>query len=122
MLPLRIIRIDWPFPALELVCSDGKGWLLLRLPTARWRLVRRDWPRPGLYLADTPRPNCPDCEGYGGWRRDVGHPETDEYDGTEDVLCACWDEQLAVLLLPLGRRQPPFAEALASTYSDEPPY
>ena len=26
LLALRIVRIDWPFPALELVRPDGAGW------------------------------------------------------------------------------------------------
>jgi hypothetical protein len=28
---LRVRRIDWPFPALELVCPDGSGWLICPL-------------------------------------------------------------------------------------------
>lgn len=34
LLNLRIVRIDWPFPALELVRPDGTGWLLLPLSLA----------------------------------------------------------------------------------------
>jgi hypothetical protein len=119
---LRIVRIDWPFPALELVRPDDTGWLLLRLPAARWRLVRRTWPRRGLYLADTPRPTCPDCQGEGGWQRDYGHPETGEYDGTEDVLCACWDAELAVRLVPLPARPLWLRRRQWSGYSDWPPF
>jgi hypothetical protein len=32
LLALRIVRIDWPFPALEIVRPDGSGWFLCRLP------------------------------------------------------------------------------------------
>ncbi|MFJ9448211.1 hypothetical protein ACIRRH_41305 [Kitasatospora sp. NPDC101235] len=28
---LRIVRVTWPYPALELVRPDGRGWLLLPL-------------------------------------------------------------------------------------------
>jgi hypothetical protein len=31
LLRLRIVRIDWPWPALELVHPDGRGWLLCPL-------------------------------------------------------------------------------------------
>lgn len=30
--PLRVVRVDWPFPALELVPPSGRGWFLCRLP------------------------------------------------------------------------------------------
>lgn len=36
-LPVRVVRIDWPFPALELVRQDGTGWLLCPLPTRKDR-------------------------------------------------------------------------------------
>lgn len=32
LLRLRIVRVDWPWPALEIVRPDGTGWLLCRLP------------------------------------------------------------------------------------------
>jgi hypothetical protein len=28
---LRIVRVDWPFRALELVRPDGRGWLICPL-------------------------------------------------------------------------------------------
>jgi hypothetical protein len=31
VLSLRVVRVDWPFPALELVRPDGRGWLLCPL-------------------------------------------------------------------------------------------
>ncbi|MFD4394705.1 hypothetical protein [Kitasatospora sp. NPDC058478] len=29
---LRVVRVTWPFAALELVRPDGRGWLICRLP------------------------------------------------------------------------------------------
>jgi len=112
---LRVVRIDWPFPALELVRPDGHGWLLMRLPSGRYRLKVRDWPSRGLYLADTPRPNCPDCGGKGGWHHDYANHEG-EYGGTDWVPCICWDDQLAVRLLSLPRAR------RDAGYSDEAPF
>ncbi|WP_224273985.1 hypothetical protein [Streptomyces sp. LS1784] len=30
---LRIVRVTWPYPALELARPDGRGWLICPLPT-----------------------------------------------------------------------------------------
>jgi hypothetical protein len=122
---IRIVRVDDPRPALELVRRDGTGWFLLPLPPrARLRLKFHDWPRPELRLQDSPRPGCRGCLGAGGWTRDYGHPETGEYDGTEFDPCACWDPWRApVLTIPIphwaarrwcGWREP--------EYSTEPPF
>ncbi|MDH6709797.1 hypothetical protein P3T27_006546 [Kitasatospora sp. MAA19] len=32
---LRVRRVTWPFPALELVRPDGRGWLICPLPNHR---------------------------------------------------------------------------------------
>ncbi|KDN86719.1 hypothetical protein [Kitasatospora cheerisanensis] len=31
LLTLRIVRTTWPYPALELVRPDGRGWLICPL-------------------------------------------------------------------------------------------
>ncbi|QCB22272.1 hypothetical protein [Streptomyces sp. SS52] len=72
-----------------------------------------------LALTDTPRPDCPDCEGAGGTQHDYGHPETGEYAGTEWEPCDCWDPNRCWGLMPLPRwprRTPP------GGYSDQPPF
>ena len=99
-LPLRIVRVDDPVPALELVRPDGHGWLLTLLPYHR--LTRRDWPTRGLYLVDTPRRTCRHCEGHGGWGPDYAGTDG-EYGGTDWIPCTCWDPALAVRVLPLPR-------------------
>jgi hypothetical protein len=85
------------------------------------------WSRWTLTLTDTPRPNCPDCQGEGGWNRDYGDHETGEYAGTEWDPCHCWNENRSWILLRLPRipcrRQPDIAPwAPASGSSDEPPF
>ncbi|MFF4350877.1 hypothetical protein [Streptomyces sp. NPDC001530] len=91
----------------------------MRLGTLpRLRIQRTHWPRPALVLTDTPRPNCPQCDGDGGTGRDYGDPETGEYAGTDWEPCTCWDETRRWVLLPLPRwhrRTPP-------GYSNEPPF
>lgn len=32
---LRFVRVDWPWPALELARPDGRGWLICRLPNPK---------------------------------------------------------------------------------------
>lgn len=120
---MRIVRIDDPIPALELVRRDGTGWFLTRLPArARLRLRFRDWPRPRLCLEDTPRPNCPECEGTGGWWHDYGDYDTGEYAGTNWDPCACWSGWPdPVLTIPLPRWTAR-RRTTSAGYSDEPPY
>jgi hypothetical protein len=84
----------------------------------RLRLKVIGCPRRALALTDTPRPDCPRCQGAGGIRHDYGHPETGEYEGTDYESCRCWTAW-AMPLLPLPRwlrRTPP------GGYSDEPPF
>lgn len=120
---MKIVRIDDPRPALELVCRDGTGWFLAPLPPrARLRFRFHSRPRPRLCLEDTPRPNCPTCHGNGGWNRDYGDPETGEYAGTDWEPCDCWfgcPDPVLTLPLPrwIARRR-----ATSAVYSDEPPY
>ncbi|MEV0187512.1 hypothetical protein AB0I39_03105 [Kitasatospora purpeofusca] len=57
----------------------------------RLRLHFSPWPRPTIELADTPNPNCRDCDGAGGWAEDYGDHDTGEYAGTDYVHCSCWD-------------------------------
>jgi hypothetical protein len=94
----------------------------------RLRIQLSALPRNALILTDTPRPDCPACQGGGGIAHDYGHPETGEYEGTDWELCACWTHWRC-LLLPLPRRprwlrrrndgRDPWAPG---GYSDEPPF
>ncbi|MEV5607137.1 hypothetical protein [Streptomyces sp. NPDC052225] len=70
----------------------------------RLRIQREHRPRPALILTDTPRPDCPQCDGNGGHNRDYGDPETGEYAGTDWDPCDCWNENRRWPLLPLPRR------------------
>ncbi|MER7965321.1 hypothetical protein [Streptomyces ardesiacus] len=84
-------------------------------------------PRRALALTDTPRPDCPDCDGTGGIEHPYGD-ETGEYAGSDWELCPCWTGR-RVVLLPLPRRprwlrrradyRDPWGPA---GYSDEPPF
>ncbi|MFF8657805.1 hypothetical protein [Streptomyces huasconensis] len=87
----------------------------------RLRIQRTTWPRPALVLTDTPDPNCPECEGDGGFEQDYGDSETGEYAGTDWWPCTCWNESRRWLLLPLPHRRPagPYRDPWAS---DEPPF
>jgi hypothetical protein len=53
VLALRIRRVIWPFPALELQWPDGSGWLLLPLTTdlTTRPLVERDANAPRIPTA-----------------------------------------------------------------------
>ncbi|MFH8620570.1 hypothetical protein ACH4A8_01480 [Streptomyces vietnamensis] len=87
----------------------------------RLRLTVATWPRRALILADTPRPDCRECRGEGGWNRDYGDHETGEYAGTEWDPCRCWDEDRRWVLLPLPhlpRRRTPTADP----WGNEPPF
>ncbi|GAA4910257.1 hypothetical protein ACFPM3_11290 [Streptomyces coeruleoprunus] len=85
----------------------------------RLRIRKTYWPRHALILTDTPRPDCPDCDGEGGHNYDYGDWATGEYAGTDWEPCPCWNEDRYWVLLPLPclpRRTP------AGGYSDEPPF
>ncbi|WP_327226369.1 hypothetical protein OG229_23900 [Streptomyces platensis] len=69
----------------------------------RLRIQRATWPRPALILTDTPRPDCPECAGYGGIEREYGHPDTGEYAGSHWDPCHCWNQDRRWLLMPLPR-------------------
>ncbi|MFC5213905.1 hypothetical protein [Streptomyces coerulescens] len=75
-------------------------------------------PRRALALTDTPRPDCPECQGVGGIAHDYGHPDTGEWWGANYESCACWTAwRLTLLPLPHWlRRTPP------GGYSNEPPF
>lgn len=81
----------------------------------RLRIKVTHCPRRALALADTPRPDCPTCAGWGGISHDYGDPETGEYAGTDWQPCPCWT-QWALRLLPLPR---PFRHR---TPDSEPPF
>ncbi|MEU1941632.1 hypothetical protein ABZ554_04015 [Streptomyces sp. NPDC020125] len=70
----------------------------------RLRIQHTTWPRRALILTDTPRPDCPGCDGDGGTEHDYGDYETGEYAGTDWEPCTCWDETRRWTLLPLPRR------------------
>ncbi|WP_405886890.1 hypothetical protein OG739_18160 [Streptomyces longwoodensis] len=86
----------------------------------RLRIERHNWPlpgryRPGLYLTDTPRPDCPHCLGDGG----IEHPCSDEYGEYADfdwAPCTCWNEDRRWLILPLPHPKP------SAGFNHEPPF
>ncbi|WP_369041824.1 hypothetical protein [Streptomyces sp. Midd1] len=86
----------------------------------RLRIERTDWPRPGLYLTDTPRPNCRDCDGHGIQEWDYGD-DTGEYAGTDWAYCACWNPNGRWLFLPLPRKPLP-RSGPDPWASNEPPF
>ncbi|MCT9090492.1 hypothetical protein N4G70_16705 [Streptomyces sp. ASQP_92] len=86
----------------------------------RLRIERTDWPRPGLYLTDTPRPDCPQCQGEGGIEEDYGD-ETGDYAGTNWWPCTCWHDNARWLLLALPRRRP-WGQPRDPWATDEPPF
>ncbi|KAK1180859.1 hypothetical protein B7755_023560 [Streptomyces sp. NBS 14/10] len=85
----------------------------MKTPRPRLRIRRTTWPRHALILAETPRPDCPRCEGDGGTAHDYGDYETGEYAGTDWDPCICWNENHRWTLLPLPR---------LPRYSNEPPF
>ncbi|MFD8391193.1 hypothetical protein ACFV2N_18840 [Streptomyces sp. NPDC059680] len=94
----------------------------------RLRIQRATWPRNALILIDTPRPDCADCDGVGGFEHEYGDYDTGEYGGTDWEPCHCWTEWRIVLLpllrLPhwLRRRAHYRAPWGPASYSDEPPF
>ncbi|GAA3371145.1 hypothetical protein GCM10020367_20630 [Streptomyces sannanensis] len=92
--------------------------LRLRLRIATADSLHGRWDRPALVLTDTPRPACTQCRGEGGWNEDHGHPETGEYDGTEWIICPCWEPNVTWRVLPLPHR----SRRPSWPVSDEPPF
>ncbi|MGW4028497.1 hypothetical protein ACWEFL_04115 [Streptomyces sp. NPDC004838] len=91
----------------------------------RLRIRTTNWPRRALILTDTPRPDCPGCDGEGGYNRDYGDYHTGEYAGTEWDPCHCWNEDHSWVLFPLPRlprRRQPYTDPWSSGYSNEPPF
>jgi hypothetical protein len=93
----------------------------------RLRLKVIGCPRRALALTDTPRPDCPDCQGVGGIAHDYGD-HNGEYAGTDWEPCPCWTEW-GVTLLPLPhlprwlRRHKAAPDPWGPDgYSDEPPF
>ncbi|WP_369224616.1 hypothetical protein AB5J52_27840 [Streptomyces sp. R39] len=94
----------------------------------RLRLQVTGYSRRVLTLTDTPRPDCRNCDGDGGFEHDYGD-HNGEYAGTEWEPCPCWNENRHWRLLPLPRRprwlrrrgdhRDPWGSA---GYSDEPPF
>ncbi|MFD3979416.1 hypothetical protein ACFWR6_12570 [Streptomyces griseus] len=85
----------------------------------RLRLQLTGWDRRTLTLTDTPRPDCPLCDGHGGRGYDYGDHEG-EYAGTEWDPCTCWDETRRRTLLRLPRI--PRRRADRDPWSNEPPF
>ncbi|MGW2837120.1 hypothetical protein ACWCWD_04900 [Streptomyces sp. NPDC001493] len=73
-----------------------------------------------LVLTDTPRPNCPDCQGAGGHHYDYGD-DSGEYAGTEWDPCPCWDQSRCWTVLRLPR-VPRRRAADRDPWSTEPPF
>jgi hypothetical protein len=94
----------------------------------RLRIQRAALPRNALILTDTPRPDCPNCEGDGGIEHDYGDYDTGEYAGTDWEPCDCWTFWRCLLLpLPnmprwLARRRRTPDPWGPTGYSDEPPF
>ncbi|MFD3837033.1 hypothetical protein ACFWWC_12325 [Streptomyces sp. NPDC058642] len=94
----------------------------------RLRIQRAALPRNALILTDTPRPDCPECNGVGGIPHDYGNHYDGEYEGTDWEPCPCWTAWRMVAL-PLPRRprwlrrrgngRDPWG---TGGYSDEPPF
>jgi hypothetical protein len=66
----------------------------------RLRILLARWPRRALVLMDTPRPNCPDCEGDGEIASYYGDSDGEDV-GTEWGPCPCWNRDRRWVLLPL---------------------
>ncbi|MGA5319809.1 hypothetical protein ACPCIU_05150 [Streptomyces seoulensis] len=89
----------------------------------RLRLQVIGWPRRALALTDTPRPDCPACDGVGGIEQDYGDHDTGEYAGTDSYPCDCWTEWRRVLLpLPRLPRLLRRRAAHRDPWGDEPPF
>ncbi|MFJ9261071.1 hypothetical protein ACIRP4_12500 [Streptomyces bacillaris] len=86
----------------------------------RLRLQLTGWDRRTLTLTDTPRPDCPLCDGHGGRGYDYGDHEG-EYAGTEWDPCTCWDETRRRTLLRLPRI-PRRRRSDRDPWSSEPPF
>lgn len=84
----------------------------------RLRLAYVTWPRPRVVLADTPRPDCPDCLGEGGWYD--GQP-ADPDDAPYEVTCDCWGSRRTLFPVPrvLARR---LRAARGDGWSDVAPF
>ncbi|MFE8944020.1 hypothetical protein [Streptomyces sp. NPDC007856] len=81
------------------------------------------YPRRALALTDTPRPDCPECEGIGGIETYYGDYDTGEYAGSDWDPCDCWTEW-RIVLFPLPRlpRQLRRRVDYRDPWSDEPPF
>ncbi|KOU06254.1 hypothetical protein ADK88_15835 [Streptomyces sp. NRRL F-2295] len=86
----------------------------------RLRIQLRGWDRRTLVLTDTPAPDCPRCEGEGGFAYDYGDHEG-EYAGTDWDPCTCWDEtrHWNLLRFPRIRRR---RRGVRDPWSIEPPF
>ncbi|MET8980426.1 hypothetical protein ABZX85_32950 [Streptomyces sp. NPDC004539] len=94
----------------------------------RLRIKVVHWPRRTLVLTDTPRPDCPVCEGLGG----IEHHYLDhagEYGGSDWEPCGCWNEHRRYRLIPLPDQPRRWRRLTVDRdpwgpagYSDEPPF
>ncbi|MEU4109947.1 hypothetical protein [Streptomyces sp. NPDC027717] len=89
----------------------------------RLRLQVIDWPRRALTLTDTPRPDCPECDGVGGIESYYGDNETGEYAGSDWDPCDC-STPWCLVLLPLPHRPRWLRRRVdhRDPWSDEPPF
>ncbi|WP_406125806.1 hypothetical protein OHQ89_28290 [Streptomyces canus] len=86
----------------------------------RLRLKVLGCPRRVLALTDTPRPDCPNCQGTGGTEEPYAYPDTGEYWGSGWEFCPCWTAWTRPLL-PLPRL-PRWLRRTPPGYSNEPPF
>jgi hypothetical protein len=88
----------------------------------RPRLHFETWPRRALVLTETPRPDCPVCDGIGEIAHDYGD-EDGEYAGTNFEPCLCWNPHRRTVLLRLPHRLFPRREQpCADPWADNPPF
>lgn len=69
----------------------------------RLRIRFAAYPVPHLTIGDTPRPDCSNCRGKGGWSEDYGNQHDGEYEGTHHFTCECWRPATTRRLVPLPR-------------------
>lgn len=90
----------------------------------RLRVTDARPPRRGLYLTDTPRPGCGDCQGRGGWTAYLADGPSGEDGCAEDIPCRCWEpsRRRPLLLLPRPPRRILRRRTRGPAEPPEPPF